>query len=229
MNHLKICLAESGQDFRSIFNRAGQSFNRHRRVLLLIFLLTLMLVITSLPCEMDWLHRMQGERNDSLRRLAKNLSFWGDWYTGTVLICALLWLTGWIVRHGYLRQAAVGCLMAALLSGLFADVFRYGLGRARPNAGVAEGLYGPTLKARFHSFPSGHTTTAFGTAVALSILFPPMTLPALTLAGGVGWSRLYLDYHHPSDVLMGMVLGSSFGLIFGIATRNTGKGATRLR
>jgi membrane-associated phospholipid phosphatase len=223
MIHPTDYLADSRSDIARILKESGQLFYRHRRILLLLLLLALLLAALILPLEMDWLHTVQGQPDPSLRRWAKRLSFWGDWYTGSLIFCGLVWLAGWIKRQGYLRQAALGCLLAALLSGLFSDVFRYGLGRARPNAGFAPGLYGPSLQSRFHSFPSGHTTTAFGTAVATAVLFPPLSLPALTLAGGVAWSRLYLNYHHPSDILMGCVVGSSFGVVFGAATRRSGR------
>lgn len=219
MQNPKHYLADSGRDIVAIINRAGGLFYEYRKPLSLLAIVCLILVWVILPHDLEWLHLIQGTRDENLRQLARKLSFWGDWYVGTVMLCGVLWLTAWIIPRQYIRQAALGCLMAALLSGLFGDVFRYGLGRARPNSGVVAGLYGPTLNSHFHSFPSGHTTTAFGTAVALSALFPPLTLPALAVASGVAWSRLYLNYHHPSDILMGCVLGSSFGWVFGRATR----------
>ncbi|MGI9212198.1 MAG: phosphatase PAP2 family protein [Methylococcaceae bacterium] len=215
----KHYLADSRRDVVAIIRQAGQLFYEHRKPLWLLVMVCLILVLAILPHDLEWLHLIQGTRDEDLKQLARKLSFWGDWYVGTVLLCGMLWLLAWILPRQYIRQAALGCLMAALLSGLFGDVFRYGLGRARPNSGVVAGLYGPTLNSHFHSFPSGHTTTAFGTAVALSVLFPPLTLPALTVASGVAWSRLYLNYHHPSDILMGSVLGGSFGWVFGHATR----------
>lgn len=223
LQHCKTYLVDSGRDARQIGGAAGQLFRRHYRWLLALFLLTALLDGLMLPYEMDWLRWLQEPRNETLRHLAKQLSFWGDWYIGTLLLFGSLWLAGLFSQRGFIRRAAMGCLIAALLAGLLGDVFRYGLGRARPNSGFAEGLYGPSLNAKFHSFPSGHTTTAFGTAVATAVLFPPLAVPSIALAGGVAWSRLYLNYHHPSDILMGLVLGSSFGCIFGVATRRVHK------
>ena len=59
------------------------------------------------------------------------------------------------------------------------------------------------------SFPSGHTSTAFATAAALSITFNKwyVTVPAYLWATGVGYSRLNLGEHYPSDVLVGAAVG----------------------
>ena len=214
-----IYLLDSWHDICQIATLARQLFRHHYCGLLLVFVLAALSAGAILPWDMIWLHDLQEPHNEALDHLARQLSFWGDWYTGTLILTGCLWLLGLVIRKDMIRRVALGCLMAALLAGLFGDVFRYGLGRARPNSGFAEGLYGPSLSSKLHSFPSGHTTTAFGTAVAAGVIYPPVAIPCLILAGGVAWSRLYLNYHHPSDVLMGGVLGSSFGWIFGVATR----------
>lgn len=59
------------------------------------------------------------------------------------------------------------------------------------------------------SFPSGHTSLAFVTATALSLKYPKwyVIAPAYLWAGSVGYSRLNLGVHYPSDVLTGALLG----------------------
>jgi membrane-associated phospholipid phosphatase len=59
------------------------------------------------------------------------------------------------------------------------------------------------------SFPSGHTATAFSIFLLACYLIPDRkTLPiGFLLALGVGYSRIYLAQHFPSDVAAGMVVG----------------------
>ena len=64
-----------------------------------------------------------------------------------------------------------------------------------------------------HSFPSGHTAAAFAAAFALFLCHKRAGSAALILAVLMGFSRLYLFVHFPSDVIAGALLGLSFGFI----------------
>jgi len=59
------------------------------------------------------------------------------------------------------------------------------------------------------SFPSGHTLEAFAMATALAMLFRnrKIGIPAIIWAIMVGYSRMALGVHYPTDVLAGAVLG----------------------
>lgn len=60
------------------------------------------------------------------------------------------------------------------------------------------------------SFPSGHTSLAFQTATSLALYSRKwyVIVPAYAWACGVGYSRMYLGVHYPSDVVAGAVLGA---------------------
>ena len=60
------------------------------------------------------------------------------------------------------------------------------------------------------SFPSGHTSSAFATATSLSLAFPKwyVIAPSFIWASGVGYSRMHLGVHYPSDVLVGAIIGA---------------------
>ncbi|ERJ57408.1 hypothetical protein M472_01375 [Sphingobacterium paucimobilis HER1398] len=67
-----------------------------------------------------------------------------------------------------------------------------------------------------YSFPSGHTSSAFSTAVSLSQSYPKwyVIAPSLVWSSSVAYSRMYLGVHYPSDIAAGALLGS--GLATGI-------------
>lgn len=57
------------------------------------------------------------------------------------------------------------------------------------------------------SFPSGHTAGAFTVVFFLWYFYPVWMWLFLILAILIGFSRMYLGLHYPTDVLAGMVLG----------------------
>lgn len=59
------------------------------------------------------------------------------------------------------------------------------------------------------SFPSGHTSDAFALATSLTIAYPKwyVIAPSYAWAGAVGYSRMELGVHYPSDVLAGALVG----------------------
>jgi undecaprenyl-diphosphatase len=62
------------------------------------------------------------------------------------------------------------------------------------------------------SFPSGHATSAFSSAILLAEddpLWPLYYAVAVVVAS----SRVYVKIHHPSDVLAGVAIGVALGLL----------------
>jgi membrane-associated phospholipid phosphatase len=61
-----------------------------------------------------------------------------------------------------------------------------------------------------YSFPSGHTSDAFSLATSVTLAYPKwyIYVPAFAWASAVGYSRMDLGVHYPSDVLMGAVTGA---------------------
>ncbi len=63
------------------------------------------------------------------------------------------------------------------------------------------------------SFPSGHAAAAFAVSAALALKRSRLAIPAVILATGIAFSRLYLYIHYPTDVFAGIALGALCGLL----------------
>lgn len=140
--------------------------------------------------------------------LGSGVALWIVLLGGTVFL--------WRSRHHY----SVLLLWVSLLGGrTLNQVLKAAYDRPRPQ------LFGPEIQAlgfRFDypsstSFPSGHATTAvviFGTlAYLVARLEPTRRQRRITLVGTglvilvIGFSRVYLGVHYPSDVVAGYIAG----------------------
>ena len=63
-----------------------------------------------------------------------------------------------------------------------------------------------------YSFPSGHTLASVIGAFMLTAANRKFGVAAIPLAALIGFSRLYLYVHFPSDVLASVVLGTAIGM-----------------
>lgn len=116
----------------------------------------------------------------------------------------------------YRYRMALFVLATQLISGLFSTIIKHTVTESRPLKYFADNY--PSIELHrvegvhmnvLHSFPSGHTITAF--AFFLSLAFftkrPILQVVYFILAALVGYSRIYLSQHFAMDVLAGSIIG----------------------
>jgi undecaprenyl-diphosphatase len=64
------------------------------------------------------------------------------------------------------------------------------------------------------SFPSGHAAFSLMMATLLSHWFPRDRVIFFIIAGFIGWTRIYLGLHYPTDVIAGALLGYGITRLF---------------
>ena len=64
------------------------------------------------------------------------------------------------------------------------------------------------------SFPSAHAAFSFMMAALLSYWFPRYRVIFFVIAGFIGWTRIYLGLHYPTDVITGGLLGYGITRIY---------------
>ncbi len=119
----------------------------------------------------------------------------------------VLIIIAWVKKNTILRRKALNILVAVAISAVVANLLKYTIDLPRPYE-----IYPFIQKLSSGgspSFPSGHTADAFAFAVALGLVFPKwyFMIPALVWAGFVGYSRMCLGVHFPTDVLAGAMIG----------------------
>jgi membrane-associated phospholipid phosphatase len=99
---------------------------------------------------------------------------------------------------------------AVAFSNLVTEVLKYCIGRGRPFVGGEASVFHFSHFAgnpAYSSFPSGHATTAFALALAVSAVWPQARVAMAVYALIIAASRLVLLAHHPSDVVAGAMVG----------------------
>ena len=95
-----------------------------------------------------------------------------------------------------------------LVNAFVTTALKYSVNRARPYVTYPE--IDKETSGGSGSFPSGHTSDAFATATSLSIAFPKwyVITPSFIWASAVGYSRMDLGVHYPTDIFAGAIIGS---------------------
>ncbi|AFS77709.1 phosphatase, PAP2 family [Gottschalkia acidurici 9a] len=110
------------------------------------------------------------------------------------------------------RTIGFEILFSLGLGQVIVHILKKSLTRERPY-NILKNINTFGIELKDYSFPSGHTTAGFTTAVHLSMYIPQFMLVFVAMAVMVGISRIYLAVHYPSDVAVGLVIGISASLV----------------
>jgi undecaprenyl-diphosphatase len=132
----------------------------------------------------------------------------------SIAACILLWFVGHPRRAILIAVTAGG-------GSLLMWVLKIGFHRARPQP-----FFDTRLPASY-SFPSGHAMLSFCLCLSAAALFSASQKSLLVritiwtfwvgLSGAIGYSRIYLGVHYPSDVLAGYLAALVWSLAVGSA------------
>ena len=103
-----------------------------------------------------------------------------------------------------LHEGSRLALLTLILSHAVVQLIKRTVSRARPS--TVDRLVSLVAEPDRFSFPSGHATAAMSVALGYGTAFPAWSMPLLLVALLVGFSRVRLRVHYPSDVLVGQLL-----------------------
>lgn len=157
------------------------------------------------PNEITFLQALEGIRTEFLNKIFEFVTMFGEETLLIVFVCIIYFVFNKTLarRIFFITAASLG------VNGIvknFAKVHR-------PFANGEITCVRPDT-ATGYSFPSGHTqcATTWTTAFAVHLKKWWMTIIAVVLTIAVGFSRMYLGAHYPSDVIVGMILGLIFAI-----------------
>ena len=119
-----------------------------------------------------------------------------------------MFAVGLLNKDKSLQNQSYKVVGSLLINTAVTQAMKYTIKRHRPYQDYPTIIY-PDQIENDASFPSGHTSTAFALATSMSIQYKKwyVVVPAFAWASSVGYSRMYLGEHYPTDVLAGAAIG----------------------
>lgn len=154
----------------------------------------------------DAFQLINSNHNEIADQFFKYFTYYGD---------AIMWVPLGIFCYLYRRKYFIAVVAGVVISTIIAQFLKRVVypDELRPIGYLSETfpvhrIGGVELK-RIHSFPSGHTTTAFTMALIMAHMFNSKAWSIILplFAALAAYSRVYLGQHFPTDVLAGMCIG----------------------
>lgn len=164
----------------------------------------------------EWAQHLPAEFHDAFEQITNaGLSGWFlvPFGIAFLVLAALASMAPLRLGQGVfaLLAARFGFLFLAIaLPGLFSNIVKRLIGRARPYMDTHGNpfTYRPLgWDTAYASFPSGHATTAGSAAFAIGALWPQSRPVMWFYAVLIMFSRVVVLAHHPSDVIAGALVG----------------------
>lgn len=128
-------------------------------------------------------------------------------YLGSFPFMFIFCTVAFLLSSTLLHVMAIKAMISITISTGIGKLLKISVTRLRPFIAIPN-LNIKKIGIDKYSFPSGHTTGAFSLAVIIALYFPIFGFITIPLACFVGISRIYIGVHYPTDVLVGVFLGS---------------------
>lgn len=157
--------------------------------------------------EISILYAINSLHNNIMDNIMKTITILGD--AGIIwLIIALI-----LLFNVKTRKCGILIILAMLIGLVIGNIILKNV-IARPRPFSLDGTIKLLIqKPLDYSFPSGHTMASFEAAVIIYLHNKKYGIISLIIAILIGFSRMYLFVHYPSDVLFGAILGSLIAII----------------
>lgn len=176
-----------------------------------LFVFLFQLVTYSQTTDINLLRDINLGRDHNLDNLFRGIT--NSVYVVTPMVPLTLLGYGLIKKKSFAQRNAFIISVSLLTTMSGSELLKYSINRPRPYITYPDiqnvtSSVGP-------SFPSGHASIAFSLATSISLAYPKwyIIVPSFIWAGAVGYSRMDLGVHYPSDVLFGAVLGAGSAIL----------------
>ncbi len=176
-----------------------------------IFFLLSVFVASSQSIDIDILQKINVNRNTEFDPAFKTIT--NTAIPISIATPVMMYTIGLIQKDSLIKHKALFIGETFLASAFITIASKSIIKRDRPY--VTHPSIQPLSVEGSYSLPSAHTSSAFATATSLSMAYPKwyVVVPSFFWASSVGYSRMHLGVHYPSDVLVGALVGSGSAVL----------------